>query len=608
MMNVDHLRTTLIVGSFITLPLLPSGTPKLMSPNEREKFYLSQHRVDLVNEMIESRAQNYDEDKNGMVISGPHGVGKSAVLYLMNCVAWARSWYVVYIPTCLQWCQNTKEKCEIYFLEQVWLMNYDILNEEQRDELNDLVQINFLPVKGISMDPLLIQDIITGNFKHCKDTPILYSFDEHNELYREHIDNNRTKFQHSQSEYFQNFNLWTGCTKGLRTFTIYAGSAHSTFESSLPSGEEVKIRFIQPLDLNELKEFVSKSKLFPEMLDVNWLYEITGGVLRRVSSFFGNSQEILDYVHIRKTVMHDTLTTIRKEWIKMENNGNDLNQVAKELLTLIDSIRQDTILKERPFHWYDAGVCYQSSKGKFSFVSLIAQQACETVSLQQLFGKDNTFPKDVDATSVEIKIRRRICSTNIKCLTHYFIGPMIASPAPIEWNICTCLSLGDVNFVGFNLKQFNAQLKYTDVLLQPSSKQFPAWDFVVVKANTNKDGNPSEVCFVQVSVSGELYINKNVGAFSMDSAHRAKLSTNGDRIAQNILHKIGLNNASVTYSPDGEFITKTCNNVIVRFLFITKAKVTATRTQADGNSPAYLKNMEVIGSVELESKFGLKFS
>lgn len=45
---------------------------------------------------------------------------------------------------------------------------------------------------------------------------------------------------------------WTGKTHGAKTFSVYAGSAHSKFEMNVPSGEGNKIQYIQALSVEEL--------------------------------------------------------------------------------------------------------------------------------------------------------------------------------------------------------------------------------------------------------------------------------------------------------------------------------------------------------------------
>lgn len=157
--------------------------------------------------------------------------------------------------------------------------------------------------------------------------------------------------------------------------------------------------------------------------------------------------------------------------------------------------------------------------------------------------------------------------------------------------------------LGFQRTRLSFQLAQTDVLLQPTHDEFPAWDFVVVKS---REGRAGEVSFVQVTLSGDFYSTER--ALQMDEKHRISLMESGAPVATKILRAIFPGSGiDVTYA-NNQYVTVQ-NPVSVRFIFVTKVAVKVSRTSKSvrGNSYAYLTNMEVVGAAVLKKSFGVQF-
>lgn len=136
--------------------------------------------------MITSRDGVPKVGKEGLVLSGPHGVGKSAVLYLMACVAWARGWIVVYIPKCAVWCGEPDDSLRaLFFLKQVWEMNKDLLGDTIETEYGPL---SIQPSQELKDKAVNTQAQLMSHFAQQQDHAVLYALDEHNELFRERND------------------------------------------------------------------------------------------------------------------------------------------------------------------------------------------------------------------------------------------------------------------------------------------------------------------------------------------------------------------------------------------------------------------------------------
>jgi hypothetical protein len=86
------------IGKLISLPRLsriPKGFEEYSSTNS---FLLTQQRFDLYKEMDDFAKQTSDTGFSaGFVPSGPHGIGKSGIGYLLACYAFANNHLLIYI-------------------------------------------------------------------------------------------------------------------------------------------------------------------------------------------------------------------------------------------------------------------------------------------------------------------------------------------------------------------------------------------------------------------------------------------------------------------------------------------------------------------------------
>jgi hypothetical protein len=201
-------------------------------------------------------------------------------------------------------------------------------------------------------------------------------------------------------------------------------------------------------------------------------------------------------------------------------------------------------------------------------------------------------------------------STAVVCKECVFLGPFGgAQPPVIEWHHCRCIPLGsmkDANspLLGFQRERLLFQLAQTDVVLQPTHDEFPAWDFVVVKSN---GGSIGEISFVQVTVSGDVYASEK--ALQMDDKHKKSLIESGAPVATKILDVILPGLGIVVAYTNNKYVTTSCP-VAVRFIFVTKAAVEVSRTSKSvkGNSYEHLTNLEVVGETMLRKSFGIQFN
>jgi DNA replication protein DnaC len=80
------------IVKFIPLPTFGDEedphVPKDFNP--KENFFLSQQRFQILKEVIEKPSA-------GLLLVGPHGVGKSSLTYFVACYAWLNRFPLIYI-------------------------------------------------------------------------------------------------------------------------------------------------------------------------------------------------------------------------------------------------------------------------------------------------------------------------------------------------------------------------------------------------------------------------------------------------------------------------------------------------------------------------------
>jgi hypothetical protein len=121
------------IGTFFELPILGSVdsdfVPKDYVP---EHYFFSKQRFLILNEIINNENKRIT---GGLVLSGPHGVGKSYISYLIACYAFINSYPLLYIPRCSNWVRkiNLNDKdCDgsaLYWLNRFYDLNYDIIDK-----------------------------------------------------------------------------------------------------------------------------------------------------------------------------------------------------------------------------------------------------------------------------------------------------------------------------------------------------------------------------------------------------------------------------------------------------------------------------------------------
>jgi hypothetical protein len=249
-----------LIGKFIPIPLLGEELdeyPKDFNP-DFPFLFLTQQMVDLLNEVITRNSTG--KRIGGYVYTGPNGVGKSGISYLIASYAYVNGYPLVYIPLCSKWVHeythHNKDMnwAALYFLKTCYRLNRDVFDSSWDGEISILKQYensNWRDITCVSTTTCASFQVSFGEDLNRLRT--FYIFDEHNELF--------TSFNPRVDSYFTDFTKWSGATLGSNTTTLYFGSSHSKFLGSLPQGAIT--RHIHPITESEFTELITIPKNNP---------------------------------------------------------------------------------------------------------------------------------------------------------------------------------------------------------------------------------------------------------------------------------------------------------------------------------------------------------
>eukprot|EP01124_Arcella_intermedia_P019091 TRINITY_DN2622_c0_g1_i5.p1 TRINITY_DN2622_c0_g1~~TRINITY_DN2622_c0_g1_i5.p1 ORF type:complete len:613 (-),score=64.14 TRINITY_DN2622_c0_g1_i5:81-1919(-) len=337
------------VGRFIPLPQLPSKhLPKGYQPADLNQFLLTKQRLQILNEVIDAvdKGERPSYSDNGLCLSGPHGVGKSGLNYLLASVAYVRGWFLQYIPLCGVWTRGkSDEERAKFYIDSFEVLNSDLLESVKHDHLEEktLQDIFELSVPSVSK-----QGKIHYFLDKTIEKPFLLLLDEHNELWKERLYEGYGKVIPAQLDYFYDFTKWTTFA-GSRMFLVFSGSAHSQFENNLPAGEDRKLRYIYPFDKDEAFKMMTKLGISKFGVSCDTVYdEITGGVPRQIVSLSSAKgiEDWRDYQVDRYFI--SATSTLR------ESSKEDQQRIISYLGKLFENQR----ISKPPSGLYDKGLFY----------------------------------------------------------------------------------------------------------------------------------------------------------------------------------------------------------------------------------------------------------
>ena len=209
------------IGTFFELPHFGSSMSDYVPKDyvSNEPYFFTKQRFLIFKEAIENK-------KGGLLLSGPHGVGKSYISYLIATYAYVNSYPLLYIPKCSSWVRKISKEdfdCNgpaLYWLNRFYELNYDIINkyENLKSYKKDFHSLEEKEWKNKTNCSELQSYIMKSLSKHIE-TPVVslylnqfYIFDEHNELFNK---DNATNLMPIDFGYFKTYKQWAGPTGGV---------------------------------------------------------------------------------------------------------------------------------------------------------------------------------------------------------------------------------------------------------------------------------------------------------------------------------------------------------------------------------------------------------
>ena len=303
----------------------------------------------------------------GDLLSGPHGIGKSAIALLAYLLCAARRLPVVYIACSESWVSAAYHPGGgiKYFLERLWVQNADLIVE------NAALRKVFLSVLRDSPSPFT-SDVMDA-LRKLVGTPTLPGFavitDE-----VQHITAvvNALNFSASQavdeaSNYFR-YNWYNWTNDNIIFQRMSTASAHSSRETSLPDGESHRLINIEPLDdadRDALQTAVDSPAFVEDSIARKQVVFLGGGILRKMI----HGAQLLPKG--RKPTQSDIDFMTTEVWVDMRDG---CSKWFDELLT--DERRAEAakkamdvvtgkVTRRDAMGLFDRGLVYRSSKSVF---------------------------------------------------------------------------------------------------------------------------------------------------------------------------------------------------------------------------------------------------
>lgn len=348
--------------------------PKGFSLASPTGMVLHQPRVALAASFLNAMTGGADSKGYGVLLSGPHGVGKSAVGLLTFLACYAQRLPVVYIPNAADWTSKVMQGLphgDLYLLKQFMQQNADIILA------NDNLRGVFLPVmRGevpLSSDTME-QLAAVSNLSTPKVGVIIDEV--------QHITFDVESMPTSPSGVYFRKSWYHWSTAATSAFVrMDIASSHGLREFNLPPGEQGRLRFVTPWPEPDAQAFLSHPSSPGFLANTkarSTAIFICGGVIRtllqwkhaldRDSSLAGWQKAEMA---IRSDMMNDCNT-----WLKKKLKTDEDRAAATQLLQRL--IRGETTWHELK-SLYDDGLVMRNDDGSVVPVSPVAASVMHSV-------------------------------------------------------------------------------------------------------------------------------------------------------------------------------------------------------------------------------------
>lgn len=554
------------VGEFIELPDLPGPKPKGLTQEDISRFLLTKQRWEILSEVSEAIGTGplRNDVNNGLCLSGPHGVGKSVINYLLASIAYVRGWFLQYIPLCGNWIKYPSDDDRaIFFLNRFEELNKDLLSSVTKT-IRYRPERTLADVLELDLPLLTVQHRLEFFLSRVVEKPVLFLFDEHNELWK--LDPTKS-YVPAEIPYFRTYTTWTQLS-GPRLYTIYAGSAHSKFEENLPSGEDRKLRFIRPFNRIEACKLIEDLQIPNKIsLSAEAVHdEITGGVPRQIVSL-----QNVNNVKSWRVVQEKTYFALVKKTYSGMSKGDQESFIS----FLHQVFGPSKYVGRTPSAWYDKGLFFIDNDSCTHPLNPLAEAALFALYAQnvqqEIIDQQGRTGSEIGAVFEREVIKGFIKLPRIELRPQYLKNPKPRKmerkmetkmePAPLSLaGIARILYFDDVNEIP-RLPSVECRL------IKPRSQIFASWDFIIEDAHTK------HIVFVQTSTDfPNVHDSRNGKGTSKIASSFHREEENEPNQIERVLDSLFQTKGSKANVKDGSFVIKLDDSIVgwkIVFLCVT---------------------------------------
>jgi hypothetical protein len=329
------------------------ATSSGISLGDPSSFIINSERLKHTAEFVEAMETN-DLERWGVLLSGPAGVGKSAICALTFLTCFARGLPVCYIAASAEWvCQtDTDEEARRFFMDLFFMQNADIIADD--DTLRPFFQEQ---LDGHPPDPRqyvrLSKALKSGKTK----TPCGMIIDDSHYLRREHhvevLDKSTGRSHYelsSRTPFTKDFTIWTGKSSAFRSQLSATGHGPRELELAA-TNDEHRLRVVQPIGPDDARMLLTSpmSSLYRGLALAKVsekVISITGGmaqqffdVVNKVPMGLTDKGKMKDIIEqFEWGYLFWTSDAAKREWIEKRDNRHMETTMAKLLSIIEDKV------------------------------------------------------------------------------------------------------------------------------------------------------------------------------------------------------------------------------------------------------------------------------
>ena len=312
-------------------------SPKTYDFQSPTKFLLLPQRCEMAFEFVQAVAKG--TRKSGVLLSGPNGVGKSGVGVLAYLLCAQMGLPVVYISSSRDWVAAAEGGGgDAFFVETFWRQNADLIaaSEPLRAIFKDVLEDRVCPDQDqewlSAATPLLKELRKAVELQKIPGLGIIH--DEAQCITKAVMGDGpmlTAPLQLAAAYFASRFHDWDNPHRVFARMSI--ASSHGARELKLPSGEDHRLRFVQPLP-PELAATLQTNESSPAYIADKRLREhvafIAGGILRSLVKGADLTREKPKGPHTRHSKEFRN-SLLRELWVPMEENCSRwLNSIPLE--------------------------------------------------------------------------------------------------------------------------------------------------------------------------------------------------------------------------------------------------------------------------------------